>query len=244
MASAGPWPMTSGDRPVTAVETMRASGVRPSALAFVVAHDDDGGGAVVQRAGVAGGDQAVRAEDRLEAGHALDRDAGAGAVVLVDDGAVLQRVRRDLALPEAVGDGLLGAGSATGRRTRPCPRGRCSSRARRSRRSGPSRCRRRARWPSSRGSCHSVTPPASATVGALPGRRRRTGFLASAVVGHAGAEAGHGLDAGRDEGVALAGLDGVERHPGRLQRRRAVAVDGRAGQRSRSRASRRRRGPC
>src|SRR5262249_14582589 len=36
------------------------------------------------------------------------------------------------------------------------------------------------------------------------------------------------LDAGRDEGVALAGLDRVERHPDRLQARRAEAVDGRS----------------
>ena len=34
IASAGPWPMTSGDRPVTAVDTIRASGVRPRASAF------------------------------------------------------------------------------------------------------------------------------------------------------------------------------------------------------------------
>jgi hypothetical protein len=43
-------------------------------------------------------------------------------------------------------------------------------------------------------------------------------------------ESGHRLDAGRDEGVALAGLDRVESHPDGLQRRRTIPVDGRAGQ--------------
>jgi hypothetical protein len=49
-------------------------------------------------------------------------------------------------------------------------------------------------------------------------------------VGRAEAEARHRLDAGGDEHVALAGLDGVECHPRGLQRRRAVAVDRGAGQ--------------
>src|SRR4028119_1103249 len=119
--------MISGDRPVTAVETMRASGVRPRSRALVslmtttaagaavrgeartagaraaagagrrreagvaglgVAHDDDGGGAVVERAGVTGGDPPVGAEHRLEAGDALEGGAGARAVVGADDGAV------------------------------------------------------------------------------------------------------------------------------------------------------------
>ncbi len=35
VASTGPYPMISGDRPVTAVETMRASGVSPSSAALV-----------------------------------------------------------------------------------------------------------------------------------------------------------------------------------------------------------------
>ena len=35
VASIGPSPMISGDRPVTPVATMRANGVRPSSLAFV-----------------------------------------------------------------------------------------------------------------------------------------------------------------------------------------------------------------
>ena len=48
-------------------------------------------------------------------------------------------------------------------------------------------------------------------------------------VGGAVQVAAHGLDAGGDEDVALAGLDGVGGHADRLQRRRAVAVDGDAG---------------
>ena len=48
-----------------------------------VGHDDDRGGAVVERAAVAGGHDAVGAEDRLELRDLLVGDAGARAVVLV-----------------------------------------------------------------------------------------------------------------------------------------------------------------
>ena len=48
-------------------------------------------------------------------------------------------------------------------------------------------------------------------------------------VGHAGAEPAHRLDAAGDEHVALAGLDRVRGHADGLQRRRAVAVHGDAG---------------
>ena len=80
--------MISGERPVAAVDTMRASGVEAELLGLGVAHDDDGGGAVVERAAVAGRDGALLAEDRVESLHRLEGDAGAGAVVLGDDGAV------------------------------------------------------------------------------------------------------------------------------------------------------------
>ena len=43
-------------------------------------------------------------------------------------------------------------------------------------------------------------------------------------------EPGHGLDAGRDEHVALAGPDRMQRHPSGLQRRGAIAGDRRSGQ--------------
>ena len=78
-------------------------------LRLGVAHDDERGGAVVERAGVAGRDGAGLAEHRLERLHLLQRRAGPRAVVLAHHGAVGQRDRRDLALEEAVGDRLLGA---------------------------------------------------------------------------------------------------------------------------------------
>ena len=43
-----------------------------------VAHHDDGGGAVVERAGVAGGDGPTLPEHRVEGGQLLERGAGAG----------------------------------------------------------------------------------------------------------------------------------------------------------------------
>jgi hypothetical protein len=195
--------MTSGDRPVTAVETMRASGVRPRAAV-----------------GAAG--------DGLQAGHALDGDAGTGAVVLVDDGAVLQRVRGDLALPEAVGDGLLrevlraggelvhvGAGDVLPDRD---VLGGLEHRDVEVR-EVPGQAR--------------VVPVAGA--GLHGGRGARGGLreqrvLGGADVGHAAAEARDSLDASRDVGVALAGLDGVEGHPGRLEGGGAVPVDRGPGQ--------------
>ena len=102
--------------------------------------------------------------------------------------------------------------------------------ARRSRRSGPSRCRRRGCMPSSRGSCHSSAPLGGLSRCAPAPRRTAGSCVFGPAVGGARAEARHRLDAGGDEHVALAGLDRVERHPGGLQRRRAVPVDGGAGQ--------------
>ena len=76
--------------------------------------------------------------------------------------------------------------------------------------------------------------PVDAALGGL----RRCGPSASSnewvlgvrpVVGGALGEAGDGLDAGRDEHVALAGLDRVERHPRGLHRRGAVAGERGAG---------------
>src|SRR3712207_7319311 len=55
---------------------------------------------VVERAGVAGGDRAVRAEHRLELGQLLDGGVGAGAVVLRGDVAVGQRNGGGLPLEE------------------------------------------------------------------------------------------------------------------------------------------------
>ncbi|MBI2705291.1 MAG: SDR family oxidoreductase [Actinobacteria bacterium] len=71
-----------------------------------VTHHDNRGGAVVQRAGVAGSDRPVGAEHRLQLGQLLDRRPGTDAVVLADRDLVAvgvgRRDRRDLVFPEAV----------------------------------------------------------------------------------------------------------------------------------------------
>ena len=76
-------------------------------------------------------------------------------------------------------------------------------------------------------------PGRGAALGALGGAGLGGGHAlvvgAGQAVGHARAELADGLDAGGDEDVALAGLDGVGGHADRLQRRRAVAVHGDAG---------------
>ena len=88
-----------------------------------VAHDDDRGRAVVERAGVAGRDRAALAEDRLELGQALEGGARPGAVVLGHHRAVGQGDRDDLPLEEAVLLGGHGPGLGQQRRTRPSPGG-------------------------------------------------------------------------------------------------------------------------
>jgi hypothetical protein len=74
------------------------------------------------------------------------------------------------------------------------------------------------------GGLHGGCRPASAPCARPGGEDRVRGGVAGA-----GAVAADGLDAGGDEAVALAGLDGVGRHADRLQAGRAVAVDGDAG---------------
>ena len=81
VASTGPSPMISGDSAETPVETIRASGVRPSSRGPGVAHDHDGGRAVVERAAVAGGDRALLAEHRLQRETPSRVTPGARAVV-------------------------------------------------------------------------------------------------------------------------------------------------------------------
>ena len=218
--------MISGDRPVTPVDTIRASGVMPSSAALRVAHDDDRRGAVVERAAVAGGDRAVGAEHRLERGDRLQRHAGAGAVVVPTTGAVGQRDRGDLALPEAVGDGLLGQVLRADAELVLLLAGDALQPGRRSRRSGPSRCRRRGACRPRAGRARSAPP--LGRFGGPRARPRRT--AGSACPGRPSElplrEPATHLDAGGDEHVALAGLDRVERHPGGLQGRGAVAGDG------------------
>ena len=66
-----------------------------------VGHDHDCRSSVVQRAGVAGSDRAIGAKYWLELGDAFHRCAVSDAVVLSDNGPVLERVRGDLSLEEA-----------------------------------------------------------------------------------------------------------------------------------------------
>ena len=54
-------------------------------LGFGVAHDNDSGGAVIERASVTSGDGSVGAEDRLELSKLFLGGSGANAIVLLDD---------------------------------------------------------------------------------------------------------------------------------------------------------------
>src|SRR5207302_1442935 len=67
-----------------------------------VAHHDDGGRAVVERAAVAGSHLAVGTEHRLQTRQALDGRTRSRAVVLADDRAVGRGDGRDLSVEEAV----------------------------------------------------------------------------------------------------------------------------------------------
>ena len=82
VAGTGPMPMISGATPALAAATSRARGVRPCSLDEPLAGDHDRGGAVVERAGVAGGDEPVGAVERPQRGQPLE--AGVGARPLVD----------------------------------------------------------------------------------------------------------------------------------------------------------------
>src|SRR5262249_55954078 len=162
-------------------------------------------------------------------GDLLHRGAGPGTVVGADHGPVREGDRADLALPETVGDGLLGQVL----------------------RAHPELVLLLTRDAAQlghvlRGLAHGdvevgyvpvlarvVPGPGLAgrgPLGTLPcfgeGLAVRVGPGVAAALG----EPAHALHPGRDVHVPLAGLDRVEGHPGRLQRRGAVPVDGRAGQ--------------
>ena len=204
---------------------MRASGVMPSSSALVSLITMHRGGAVVERAGVAGGDLPSGRNTGFSAASfstvvpargpsSFDTTVPSGSVT----GVISARRSRSLTLATAR--------CCDARRTRPSPRG--------------------------------VTPlELDDVLGGLahgdvdvgqPGRRRprrlaaarrarlvralgvaRTSGCAAPVSAAPCTEAADGLDAGGDEHVALAGLDRVGGHADRLQRRRAVAVDGDAG---------------
>src|SRR5699024_9327879 len=74
-----------------------------------VAHDDQCRSAVVEGAGVSGGDGAVGAEHRFQLGDLFVGGATTDTVVGADHGAVGQGHRGDLTFPEAVVQGLFGA---------------------------------------------------------------------------------------------------------------------------------------
>ena len=102
MAPIGATPMYSGSMAAVAAVTIRARGRSPSSVGLVGRHHEHGGGAVVQRTGVAGRDLAVLLERRVELGELLEGRARARAVVLGHLGAVGQRDRHDLAVEVAV----------------------------------------------------------------------------------------------------------------------------------------------
>ena len=72
-------------------------------------------------------------------------------------------------------------------------------------------------------------PPSAACGGAFHGHGEFGVFGVGPAVGVAGGEARDAFDAGGDEHVSFSGADGVQCHAGGLQRRRAVAVHGDAG---------------
>jgi hypothetical protein len=173
-------------------------------------------------------DGAVGPEDRLELADLLVGGSRSGAVVGAHRAAVRQFHGHDLALEEAALDGVLGAVLAADApvvlvfAADPAQDGDVLG-----------------------GLTHRDVDVGDVVVfaGIVPilgtlggGRRALRGFVEQRVLGigqrvrAALDEPGHRLDAGRDEGVALAGLDRVESHPDGLQRRRTVAVDGGAGQ--------------
>src|SRR5581483_6424713 len=188
-----------------------------------VAHDDDSRRTVVQRAAVARSDLTVRPECGLQRRELLDRRTGARAVVLAHDRAVGRGDRRDLAVEEAV---FLRRDRALLRQRRELVHLLArdllelahvlGGLAHRDVHVGQTRGRR---------------PVGLAAFRArLRARARvREPLVLRAGVRRAVDEPAHGLDTTGDEHVALTGLDGVRGHADRLQRRRAVAVDGRAG---------------
>jgi hypothetical protein len=176
--------------------------LEPEGLRALVGHHEHRGGAVVERAGVAGRDRAVGPERGLELGELLHRRARAGAVVAPHLGAVGCRDRDDLGVEVA----------AVARRHGAVLRDH-----------GPLVLRLAADLAALRnvlgGHAHRDVDVEQRALGAV-----ELGVELPRVLG---GEARDRLDAGGDVLVALAGLDRVEGHADRLQRRGAEAVDGR-----------------
>ena len=129
-ASTGPMPKMSGSTAWTPRPAIRASGV----AVVVLAADQHGGGAVVERARVAGGDRPVLDEGGLELGQLLEERVGADALVARELGDGLRPSRRRSRRPRP-----WRRAGASAARTRPAPRGRPCGCPR------ASRCSRRAR---------------------------------------------------------------------------------------------------
>ena len=81
-AGAGPMPIRRGSTPAEAQVTTRASGSRPCRSQPAFAGEQQGGGAVVERAGVAGRHRAVCSEHGAQRGEPFE--TGVGARPLVD----------------------------------------------------------------------------------------------------------------------------------------------------------------
>ena len=245
-ASTGPRPMISGERPDTPGGDDAGQRREAELAGLGVAHDDHGGGAVVERAAVAGGDRAVLAEDRVEALHALEGDAGAGAVVArsppcrrAASRAAISRSKNPSAMAfsarfwlvtphsswRCAGDAARGGDVLGGLAHREVDVGQQAlARAGRS----------RSRWSVaiSRAAGRGVGEQRVLVVAVGAARAGPVGVLRDA------------LDAAGDEDVALAGLDRVEGHPRRLHRRGAEPVDRGARQVVEPGEHRRRPGPC
>ena len=197
----------------------------PSCARLGVAHDDDGGGAVVERAGVARRHPAALAEHGLELRRAPRASCSArGPSSRRHDGAVGQRDRDDLALEEPVRLALDGAGLGEERElVHLLARDLLElgdvlgGLAHRDVDVGQPALERRP------GVRHRGRPRCGARLGV--GER----LVVRPGVRRAVAVARDGLDARGDEDVALARADRVGGHADRLQRARAVPVDRHAG---------------
>src|SRR4051812_150075 len=178
--------------------------LRPHGARLLLGHDEHCGGAVVQRAGVAGRDRPVGPERGLELGQHFHGRARARAVVARDLGAVVESDGRDLGVEVARvarGDGAV------------------------LRRSGPL-VLRLPRHLAALGDVLGGEPHRDVDV---VGRALRAVELGMRVVGRDRREARDGLHARRHALGAPARLDRVEGHPDRLEGGGAEAVDGRRG---------------
>ena len=93
VAGAGPMPMIRGGTPATARAEDPGARRQAVALRRFLGGDDQRGGAVVDARGIAGGDGAVVADDRLQLGRAPRRWSARGCSSRVDDDRVALALR-------------------------------------------------------------------------------------------------------------------------------------------------------